>query len=195
MSEKRGEKVLICVTGHPGSGKSVFASVGRKFGLKVFTMGDVVREVAKQRYGTVDKFTLGKMAKKLRNEYGDDAVAIILSRKIRNTRDKVVVIDGIRSMQEVEIFSKIGKVYLIAILAKKTTRFHRLVNRGREDDVKTYEDFVLRELRETSFGISDVIENSDIYILNENISLNTFIDTSNEVFKEILDEIYEKEKT
>ncbi|HIQ13642.1 MAG TPA: dephospho-CoA kinase [Thermoprotei archaeon] len=195
MSEREREKILICVTGHPGSGKSVFSSVGRKLGLKVFTMGDVVREEAKQRYGIVDKFTLGKVARELRDEYGDDAIAIILSRKISKIRDKVVIIDGIRSMDEIKIFSKIGKVYIIAILAKKITRFHRLVNRRREDDVKTYEDFVLRELRENNFGILDVIENSDVYILNENISLNTFIDISHKLFKELLDEIYEKEKT
>jgi len=195
MANRRGKKILICVTGYPGSGKSVFASVGKEFGLKIFTMGDVVREETMKRYGVIDKTTLGRVAKELRREYGEDAVAILLSKKIRNIEDKIVVVDGIRSLREIEILSKIGRTYLVAILAKRTTRYLRLVTRGRADDMKTYEDFLIRENREKGFGLAEVIESSDIYVYNEGIPLETFLDISRRLFKKILDEIHEKEKT
>ena len=194
MAKLEKDKILICVTGYPGSGKSVFASVGKEFGLKIFTMGDIVREEARKKYGVIDKYTLGKVAEELREKYGDDAIALLLSNKIEDSKDRIVIVDGIRSMREVKILSKIGRVYLIAILAKRTTRYRRLVSRGRADDMKTYEDFLIRENRERSFGIAEVIENSDIYIYNEDINLETFIDISKRLFNRLLDEIHEKEK-
>ena len=194
MAKLEKDKILICVTGYPGSGKSVFASVGKEFGLKIFTMGDIVREEARKKYGVIDKYTLGKVAEELREKYGDDAIALLLSNKIEDSKDRIVIVDGIRSMREVKILSKIGRVYLIAILAKRTTRYRRLVSRGRADDMKTYEDFLIRENRERSFGIAEVIENSDIYIYNEDIDLETFIEISKRLFNRILDEIHEKEK-
>ncbi len=194
MAEHTRNKILICVTGYPGSGKSVFASVGKEFGIKVFTMGDIVREEAIKRYGVIDKTTLGKVAEELRKEFGDDAIAMLLSNKIEKCNERIVIIDGVRSMREVMILSKIGKIYLIAILAKRTTRYLRLVSRARADDMKTYEDFLIRENRERGFGLAEVIENSDLYIYNENIGLETFINISRKLFQKILDEIHEKEK-
>ncbi len=194
MAEHTRNKILICVTGYPGSGKSVFASVGKEFGIKVFTMGDIVREEAMKRYGVIDKTTLGKVAEELRKEFGDDAIAMLLSNKIEKCNERVVIVDGVRSMREVQILSKIGKIYLIAILAKRTTRYLRLVSRGRADDMNTYEDFLIREKRERGFGLAEVIENSDLYIYNENIGLDTFINISRKLFQKILDEIHEKEK-
>ncbi len=194
MAEHTRNKILICVTGYPGSGKSVFASVGKEFGIKVFTMGDIVREEAIKRYGVIDKTTLGQVAEELRKEFGDDAIAMLLSNKIEKCNERIVIIDGVRSMREVMILSKIGKIYLIAILAKRTTRYLRLVSRARADDMKTYEDFLIRENRERGFGLAEVIENSDLYIYNENIGLETFINISRKLFQKILDEIHEKEK-
>lgn len=194
MDRKGKNKILICITGYPGSGKSVFASVGKEFGLKVFTMGDIVREEAMRRYGRIDKFTLGKVAEELRYKYGDDAVALLLSNKIEDSEDRIVIVDGVRSMREIEILSKIGKIYLIAILAKRTTRYLRLVSRRRADDIMTYEDFLIRENRERGFGLTEVIENSDIYIYNEDINLETFVDISRRVFNRILVEIHEKKR-
>ena len=44
-----------------------------------------------------------------------------------------VVIDGIRSIPEVEVLKKAGHVKLLAIHASQETRFKHLVDRGRSD--------------------------------------------------------------
>ncbi len=194
MKKKESRKKMICITGYPGSGKSVFATIGEEYNLKIYTMGDVVRREAINRYGMINKETLGKVAEELRNELGDDAVAILLSKQIKDEKDSIVVIDGIRSLREIEILSEIGKIILIAIIAKKTTRFLRLVHRRREDDMMSYKDFIEREIRERRFGLDKVIENADIYIFNENIDLEDFKNKGRKLFKKILVELNEEKE-
>ena len=40
---------LICVTGLPGAGKSVFCDVGKELGYDIIIMGDQIRKEAKNR--------------------------------------------------------------------------------------------------------------------------------------------------
>ncbi len=187
-------KVLICVTGYPGSGKSVFASVGKEFNLKTFTMGDIVREETLKKYGVINRETLGKMAEELRNKFGEDAVAHLLAKKLVGEKDNVLIVDGVRSMREVDILKKIGSVILIAIIAKRMTRYQRLLKRKRHDDIMNFSDFIRRELREKNFGLDEVIDRSDYYIFNEDISLNEFKELSRKIYRIILEDVYEKER-
>ena len=42
-------KKLICVTGLPGAGKSVFCDVGKELGYDIIILGDQIRKEAKNR--------------------------------------------------------------------------------------------------------------------------------------------------
>ena len=42
-------RLLVCVVGMPGSGKSLVSQVARELGFDVVVMGDAVREEAKRR--------------------------------------------------------------------------------------------------------------------------------------------------
>ncbi len=161
-------RVLICVTGMPGSGKSVVVEgIAEEFGYPVLSMGDVVREEARRRGVKMDLKSMMEFAKRLREEMGPAAVAELTSRRIRNTGSEVVVIDGVRSLDEVTRFSKEGSVIIVAVHASPKTRFERLVRRGRPDDPNDWRDFRERDLKELSFGIGSVIALADIMIVNE----------------------------
>ncbi|MFQ5885526.1 MAG: dephospho-CoA kinase, partial [Thermoplasmata archaeon] len=79
------------------------------------------------------------------------------------------VIDGLRSMAELEVFRDgFGtSLLLVAILSSPDTRYQRLVARGREDDILSREEFDRREQREIAWGIGDLIELADVGIENE----------------------------
>ncbi len=162
------KRVLICVTGMPGSGKSVVVEgIAEEFGYPVLSMGDVVREEARRRGVKEDLKSMMEFAKRLREEMGPTAVAELTSRRIRNVSSDVVVIDGVRSLDEIARFSKEGSVIIVAVHASPRTRFERLVRRGRPDDPTDWEDFRERDLKELSFGIGGVIALADIMIVNE----------------------------
>jgi len=109
---------------------------------------------------------------KLRQDLGQGAVAhLILQKLTRDGSHGDVVIDGIRSIPEVEILKKVGNVKLLAIHASQDTRFKHLADRGRSDAPATSDEFAGRDKRELSIGISEAIALADETISNNDLTL------------------------
>src|SRR5437588_450169 len=123
----KNAKLIVCLTGMPGSGKSTVAESLRKKGFAVIAMGDVVRDEAKRKNIDPTDFNLGNLMLELRRESGPGAIAHLILDEIerRETRSAAqnIVVDGIRSVPEVEILRTIGRVKLLAIHASAHTRF------------------------------------------------------------------------
>lgn len=156
----------VAFTGMPGAGKSEAVRVAEELGIKIIRMGDAVREeVAKMGMEPTDE-NLGGIANFMREKYGKDIWARKCMDKIGE--EKIVVIDGIRNIEEVETFKKkIDNFILIAIHASPKTRYERIKERGRSDDAREIEKIKEREYRELSWGIGNVIAMADIVIVNE----------------------------
>jgi len=158
---------FILIAGMPGAGKSIAVAIAReKFNLPVYVMGDVVREEALNMYGTISPETMLKTAEALRREHGPDYVAVKTYERISGEHE-VVVIDGVRSLEEVEFFKRKGEVVIVAIHASPKTRFKRLLARGRAGDPKTWEEFVNRDRVELGLGLGNVIALADYVVVNE----------------------------
>lgn len=179
--------LFVLVTGMPGSGKSIVASTARELGIPVYTMGDVVREETLKRYGTVTPELMVETSRKLREEYGEDVVAVrTLERIIReNPLAKVVLIDGVRSVIEVEVFRKMGDVVIIAVHASPKTRFERLRKRGRPGDPSNFEEFKKRDMVELGFGLGSVIALADYMIVNEG-TLEEAVEATRRILSELV---------
>ncbi len=179
----------------PGAGKSAIYEMAKKYNLPVVSMGDVVRYETKKRGLELTPENVGNTAINLRKEYGNEAIAVVCLKYIENNlKDKdIVVVEGIRSLYEVNYFRKHYPLVLIAIHSSPLTRFKRLVNRGREDDSTSWEVFVERDLRELNFSIGHAIALSDFVVVNES-SFEDCINQLDNILKEILSNI-EKYKT
>jgi len=177
-------RILICVTGMPGSGKSVVSRIiSTILNAKVISMGDVVREEASRRGIPQDIMSMTKFAEELRRKYGKDIVARMTLKYIEDRGlSGIIIIDGVRSLDEVKVFNSYGKVIIVAVHASPKTRYERLRSRGRGDDPKDWNEFLVRDNRELSFGIGNVIALADIMIINESKSLE---DLRNEVESKI----------
>lgn len=161
--------LFVLVTGMPGSGKSVVSEVARELGIPVYTMGDVVREETLKRFGSITPELMVETSKKLREEHGEEVVAVRTAEKIlrENPHATIVLVDGVRSPIEVDVFRRFGDVIVIAVHASPRTRYERLRKRGRPGDPIVYEDFARRDLTELSFGLGNVIALADYMIVNE----------------------------
>ncbi len=179
--------LLIGITGMPGSGKSAIYEVAKKYNLPVVSMGNVVRYETKKRGLELTPENVGNTAINLRKEYGNEAIAVVCLKYIENNlKDKdIIIVEGIRSLYEVNYFRKHYPLVLIAIHSSPLTRFNRLVNRRREDDSTSWEVFVERDLRELNFSIGHAIALSDFVVINES-SIENCINQLDNILKEIL---------
>jgi dephospho-CoA kinase len=106
----------------------------------------------------------------LRKERGESAVADLCLETISKAGAKNVVVDGIRSLAEVEAFRKKALVLLVAVDASPLRRYGLLKERGRKDDPITREMFQDRDLRELGVGIGEAIALADETVSNEHDS-------------------------
>jgi len=184
----RIDKSVLLVTGMPGAGKSVFIEAACSLSIPVYVMGDVVREEAEKRGLAPEDKVLGKIALELRRTFGDEIIAKRISEKIARDRSRLIMIDGVRSLNEVEYFRKIfSNVIIVAVHASPQTRFHRLLKRRREDDPQSWEEFVERDRRELKIGIGNVIALADVMLVNENISREAFYKLVFKKLKELIE--------
>jgi len=157
---------VICLTGMPGCGKEEFVKVAQDRGFAILRMGDVVREEAKRRGVKFSDETVGGMAHEERVKHG---FGVWASRTVPHVTGETTVIDGIRGREELEVFRQAygNELVVVAIHASPRTRFARIRERGRGDDVVSWEEFLRRDDRELGWGLGEVIATADHMIVNE----------------------------
>jgi len=184
------DKLVIGLTGMPGAGKSLVVKSAQNTGYAVVSMGDVIREETTKRGLDLNPVNVGKVMLELRAIGGEMVIAEKCVPKITAKEASNVIIDGIRSFAEVEVFRKhFRKFVLVAVHAPPDIRFHRLAKRGRSDDPKTWETFNERDMRELGVGIGKAIALSEYIIINDES-----IDALNEKVRQILKSVEYKWK-
>jgi len=162
------QKMVIGVAGMPGSGKTAIARIAKEKGFAVVVMGDEIREEAKRRGLEPTPENVGNIMLKLREEEGPAIVAEKCVPKIADASTGIVLVDGIRSLQEVYEFEKNFPLFLlVAVHSSPETRFGRLFRRRRSDDPMGWEVFIKRDLRELKVGQGNVIAMADYMVVNE----------------------------
>ena len=174
-------KLIVCLTGMPGSGKTTIATGLKSKGFEVINMGDAVRTEAQKRNLEPTSQNLGKLMLELREKNGAGAIAELIQSQITNSHSDVIIIDGVRSNSEIDVFRKIGTVKILSTHGSTDTRFKFLQYRGRSDDPKTRDIFDKRDTREISVGISTSIALADESISNNNLTKEELIETAHEI--------------
>ena len=162
----------------PGAGKSTIADGLKSKGYDIINMGNAVREEAKKRNLEPTRDNLGKLMLELREQNGPGAVAELIKPQIESSSADVIIIDGLRSNDEIEVLRKFSNLKLLAIHASTDTRFNFLQKRGRSDDPQTEEHFEERDNRELGVGISNPIALSDYTISNADLTKDELIKTA-----------------
>ncbi len=161
-------KLVVGLGGMPGSGKSLVVEVANDLGYSVVTMGDVVREQTLLRGLEPTPQNVGKVMLELRAQEGNYVIAKKCIPKILGLPTNRVLIDGLRSLYEAEIFKEnFSKFVLVAVYAPPQTRFERLKRRGRSDDPQTYDLFHQRDMRELGVGLGGVIGLAEKILVND----------------------------
>ena len=163
------DKLVVGLAGMPGSGKSVVVETARELDYAIVVMGDVIREETVKLGLDLTPQNVGKVMLQLRADGGVAVVAQKCIPKIEAQAGSKVLVDGLRSLYEVDVFkAHFAKFSLVAVHASPETRFNRLFSRRRSDDPSGWEVFRERDMRELSVGLGDVIAMAEQMIVNDN---------------------------
>jgi len=164
--------IVIGLTGLASCGKGTVSDYLKRYGFIQLIFSDILKEEAEKR-GLLknktyeeQKNVFSKLGDELRKESGKWYIlAEMLVEKIKSNNIEKVVVDGFRSVEEVEFFKKSFKnFYLIFIDANENTRFLR---RKLEDPTATIKGFKDRDERDIKGkGLGKVIEMADFKIIN-----------------------------
>ena len=179
---------MVGLVGMPGAGKSLVVEEAQRIGYAIVTMGDVVREETRKRGLELNPKNVGQVMLELRKTGGNGVIAEKCIRKIEHEESERVLVDGLRSLHEVDVFkARFPKFTLVAIHASPITRFKRLNHRGRSDDPDEWEVFRERDIRELSVGLGNAVALAEYIIVNEDSRKET-----NAKVEEVLRRVEEK---
>jgi len=170
----------------PGSGKGVVVEVGSKMNWGIVVMGDVIRHEANLQGMKPTPKNIGKIMVEMRRTGGPAIVAKRCVTEIQKIKKNTVIIDGIRSLFEVEELKKhFPSFKLVAIHSSPKTRYERVFKRKRSDDPSSWKIFIERDKRELQVGLGSVIACADLMIINESKRSN-FEAKVRELLKEVM---------
>ena len=167
----------------PGAGKSTIVTKLKEQGYQAFSLGDGVREEAKRRNLEPTGENLGNLMLELREKNGPGAVAELIKESIQNSNHEIIIIDGIRSIHEINVLKETGNLKLLAVEASSNTRFNFLSERKRSDDPLTREKFEERDNREISVGLQEIIKLADESIENNNVTVDQLVESAIKIFQ------------
>ena len=167
----------------PGAGKSTIAEGLKPQGYDIINMGNTVRKAVAKRNMDPTRANLRKLMLELREKNGSGAIAELIKPEIEASTANVILIDGVRSSDEIQVLRKFGNVKLLAIHASTSVRFNFLQQRGRSDDPQTKEHFEARDNSELGVGISNPIALSDHTISNSGLTKDELIETASKIIQ------------
>ena len=142
--------MILGLTGKNGAGKGEVVAFLAETGYHTYSLSDSIRDAIKAKGLTVTREHLITMGNELRSTYGAGVLADRIVRKLPLEANAVV--DSIRNPFEVETLRQRDDFFLLAIVADHNIRFARTVQRARENDPTTLEQFLDVEARETKLA-------------------------------------------
>jgi dephospho-CoA kinase len=103
----------------------------------------------------------------VRANEGPAVVAKRMVPRIEASPSSTVIVEGVRSPDELAELRSKYEVATVAIHSSPKTRLQRLLSRNRTDDPHNLATFNERDNRELGVGLGDVIALADIVLVNE----------------------------
>lgn len=169
---------IIGIAGTFASGKDTIAHyLVDDFGFTHVSTSDMVRKVAQEKYGSIERPVLHSTAREFRYEHGAGAFVLEALKETRPT-----VISGIRTLGEAKALLDAGGT-LVYVDAPLEVRYDRVKSRSRDAEAElTLDEFKANEEKELyagpkdeDFNIRGIKDLADIVVENT-LPLDEFVE-------------------
>ncbi len=169
-------KIIIGLVGLAASGKEVAKKyLQEKYGAGGHRFSTILRDILNRLYLPVSRENLQNLSSCLRDRFGGDVLARVMAEEAKNEPKSIVVIDGVRRLDDIVYLKKLPGWQLVAVDADPEIRYQRLIKRNENagDAKKTYTEFRADEEKEAEQEIPRVLTTAD-QRLDNNASLQNF---------------------
>ena len=163
------KKIILGFTGLISCGKGTAAKYFvSKYGASSFRFSTMLRDVLDRLHLEHSRENMSGISKVLREHFGQDMMAKVMAKDVEEVKTSLVVVDGIRRMEDIKYLRALQNFKLIAIDVDMKVRYQRLIKRDEnpDDKNKTWEEFEADHKLETEVTILETMKVADVYIDN-----------------------------
>lgn len=154
-------KIIFGFVGLIACGKGAAAKyLAEKYGASTYRFSTILRDILQRLHLEESRDNLVNLSECLRRAFGQDLLAKIIARDAVSDPKPMVVVEGIRRIEDIKYLSELPSFVLVEIAATPEVRYQRLVQRGEnvDDRNKTYEEFLTDHEQPTEATIPAVIK-------------------------------------
>lgn len=157
------------LVGPIASGKGTTAEyVQKKYGASTHRFSTMLRDMLTRLYLPESRDALIDVSVFLRERFGEDVLAKVITRDIEQDPHPLIVVDGVRRPTDIQYLTLLPGFHLLHIHADARIRFGRLHARSEntDDQTKTFDDFLQDEQKPTEITIQEVARQAEFTIDN-----------------------------
>ncbi len=155
---------VIGIVGMPGSGKSTVSEILKdKYGAFRIHTHDFIKNFLKGRGIRVDGESMIMASLYIWLDYGDIPLIDWVQRQIIAKKPKLVVLDSLRTMEEVRYFkARYGKRFILLAVVSPSQKRHSWLKKRMPNITEL--ELRIRDREELRLGVGDLIANADYYL-------------------------------
>jgi len=161
--------MILGFVGLIASGKGEAAKyLAQKYGASTYRFSTILRNILDRLFLEHSRDNMIKLSEIIRGAFGENILAKTIAGDAAKDKNKIIVIEGIRRLADIEYLKKLSNFILVEIFADPQIRYNRLIKRKKnpDDATKTFEQFLADHQRSTELSIQDVIKEAKIKINN-----------------------------
>ncbi|MBU0636672.1 MAG: AAA family ATPase [Patescibacteria group bacterium] len=170
---KTNKKIIIGLTGEICSGKGIIAKyLTDRYNASSYRFSSMLRDVLARLHLPISRKNMQLISTVIRQYFSQDIMAKVITKDVKNSKENIIVVDGIRRMSDIKYLKTINNFKLIRIIADPKTRYKRLIIRkeNKGDENKTYEEFLEDHKKEAEAEVLIIMSKANLEI-NNNSSL------------------------
>lgn len=163
------EKLIIGLVGPIASGKGEIKKyLKEKYGATEHRFSTILRDVLDRLHIEKSRKNLQDVSLVLRQQFGSDLLAKVLTEDVEKDKSLLIIIDGIRRFDDIHHLKNLPEFNLISVNASEKLRYERVVSRNENtgDNKKSFIEFQQDAQAETELKIPEVMAAAKIEIEN-----------------------------